>query len=75
MTNFYHNKLCAIIGGAGFIGQHLVRQLLERGASVRVLDNLSRGICEVILFDKPKDRFATTRRTRPKCLRKTCSRR
>lgn len=32
-----------VTGGAGFIGSHLVDQLLEGGAAVRVLDNLSRG--------------------------------
>ncbi len=32
-----------VTGGAGFIGSHLVDQLVEEGHTVRVLDNLHRG--------------------------------
>ena len=37
-----------ITGGAGFIGSHLARKLLERGDTVAVLDNLSTGSFENI---------------------------
>jgi nucleoside-diphosphate-sugar epimerase len=35
-----------VTGGASFIGSHLVDALLERGAQVRVVDNLSSGLLE-----------------------------
>ena len=36
-------KKILVTGGAGYIGSHLVRKLLERGYRVNVLDNLSYG--------------------------------
>ncbi|MDH3744948.1 MAG: UDP-glucose 4-epimerase GalE [Acidobacteriota bacterium] len=37
-----------IVGGAGYIGSHVVRALVERGDTVVVLDNLSTGHLEAI---------------------------
>ncbi|KKW29972.1 MAG: hypothetical protein A3K06_01020 [Candidatus Doudnabacteria bacterium RIFCSPHIGHO2_01_52_17] len=36
-------KTVLVTGGAGFVGSHLARKLLENGARVIVLDNLSTG--------------------------------
>ena len=36
-------KLALVTGGAGFIGSHLVRHLLENNWNVRVLDNFASG--------------------------------
>jgi nucleoside-diphosphate-sugar epimerase len=37
-----------VTGGASFIGSHLVEALVDRGASVRVVDNLSSGRAEYL---------------------------
>jgi UDP-glucose 4-epimerase len=41
-------KTVLVTGGAGYIGSHAVRALLEKGFSVIVFDNLSRGYREAI---------------------------
>ena len=39
----WHSTRVLVTGGASFIGSHLVDALLQRGATVRVVDNLSSG--------------------------------
>lgn len=40
---FFNKKNILITGGAGFIGSHVVEQLIQYGPSITVLDNLSTG--------------------------------
>jgi len=37
------NPMILVVGGAGYIGTHMVRDLLDQGYEVLVLDDLSRG--------------------------------
>src|SRR5579862_8303730 len=39
----WHNRKVLVTGGASFIGSHLVDSLLERGARVHVVDDLTSG--------------------------------
>lgn len=46
--NYWQNHHVLIIGGASFIGSHLTDALVERGAKVRIVDDLSSGKLENI---------------------------
>ena len=39
----YAGRPVLVTGGAGFIGSHLVEELVGRGARVTIVDNLSSG--------------------------------
>lgn len=47
-----------VVGGAGFIGSHLVDQLISRGDSVTVFDNFSVGREEFLAKSMPSGRVA-----------------
>jgi len=42
-TAIWNRKKVLVTGGASFIGSHLVDALVERGAQVRVVDDLTSG--------------------------------
>ena len=52
MTTSDLGKTVLVTGGAGFIGSHLTDELLNRGLSVTVLDNLSSGLLENLSCNK-----------------------
>ena len=43
------NHTILVTGGGGYIGSHVVRQLLERGERVLVLDNLGKGFRQAVM--------------------------
>jgi len=46
--SFWQNRRVLVTGGASFIGSHLTDALVERGAKVRIVDDLSSGKLENI---------------------------
>jgi UDP-N-acetylglucosamine 4-epimerase len=51
------HKTWLVTGGAGFIGSHIAKTLLEHGQTVRVLDNLTSGFEENLSACKNNNRF------------------
>ena len=45
------NPSILIVGGAGYIGSHMVKKLMNVGCRVTVFDNLSRGFREAVMTD------------------------
>ena len=56
------SRRAVVTGGAGFIGSHLCRRLLDRGAAVVAIDNLITGRMSNIeeLFADPGSASSTT---------------
>ena len=52
----FKGKKILVTGGAGFIGFHLTKKLLELGADVTIYDNMSNGKTENVK-DNPKAKF------------------
>ena len=48
-----------ITGGAGFIGYHLTKELLENGYEIVLVDNFSRGVEDVFLKDLERNSMVT----------------
>ena len=48
---------CLITGGAGFVGSHLAEELLKRGETVHVIDDLSTGSIKNIQHLKTQKRI------------------
>jgi UDP-glucose 4-epimerase len=46
VCGWWNDKKVVVTGGCGFIGSHLVSKLIDFGASVTIIDNLSKGLLE-----------------------------
>lgn len=56
--SYWEGKAVLVTGGASFIGSHLVDQLVQLGADVTVMDNLSSGKLENLRYSRSKIHFS-----------------
>ncbi len=66
------NPLWLVTGGAGFIGSHIVAELVRRGERVRVIDNLSTGLLDKLAPVRAKIDFLKGDITRPADCARAC---
>lgn len=57
MRRHHTTKAILVTGGAGFVGSHLIEQLLAEGHRVIALDNLATGTTRNISFAESETRF------------------
>jgi GDP-L-fucose synthase len=69
---FWEGKSVLVTGGAGFIGSHLVEQLVEASAKVRVADNLENGFLDNLSSCRDKIEFVKADLTRQEICEKVC---
>src|SRR4051812_10655229 len=67
------SQLWLVTGGAGFIGSHIVEELVRRGERVRVLDNLSTGRMDKLGAVRDKVDFMQGDITRPEDCARACA--
>src|SRR3989442_3709741 len=60
MVSFWNDRLVLVTGGAGFIGSHVVEQLIRTGARVRVADSFESGSRENIRKERGKVQIMKT---------------
>lgn len=70
--NFWIGKKVVVTGGAGLIGSHLTEALVQKGATVSVVDNLKRGDLRNLQKVRPDIEFRHEDLTDPEVCARSC---